>query len=191
MAVMGLSVMSLEIMTIILFQIQLGSAYSQMGLLITAFMLGMAGGSYLTPRFIADYAGARRLSLICQVGLCCITGLSGVWLPTLAHLQYLGLEGWGQLIFMMFLLIVGGLGGGLFASLAEVLLHTGTRPGLNAGVLYAADLLGATLGTLGMSLLALPIFGLRPTLLLLAALHLSAGVVLLSTCSPRFRHNEA
>ena len=47
------------------------------------------------------------------------------------------------------------------------------------GMLYAADLLGATLGTLGVSLLVLPVWGILPALWLVAFLHAGAGVMAL------------
>ena len=49
------------------------------------------------------------------------------------------------------------------------------------GRLYAADLLGATLGTLGISLLVLPVWGIVPALWMVAFLHAGAGVMALLT----------
>ena len=51
------------------------------------------------------------------------------------------------------------------------------------GLLYGADLLGATLGTLGVSLLVLPVWGILPALYLVAVLHAGAGLLLLGTRS--------
>ncbi len=43
--VMGLGTMALEILVLVLYQIRLGSLYQQLGMLIAAFMAGMAAGS--------------------------------------------------------------------------------------------------------------------------------------------------
>ena len=48
------------------------------------------------------------------------------------------------------------------------------------GLFYAVDLLGATLGSLGLSLIILPVWGILPALFGLAALH--AWAVLLVLC---------
>jgi hypothetical protein len=72
------------------------------------------------------------------------------------------------------------LSGGIFALQAELLQFHGSALALSAGWLYAVDLIGATLGTLGMSLLLIPCFGPAQTLFLGAALNASAIIILLA-----------
>ncbi|OPX19516.1 MAG: hypothetical protein BZ151_08840 [Desulfobacca sp. 4484_104] len=181
---MGLNAMALEITLIILFQIQLGFLYGQLGLLMAAFMLGMGIGSGLTPRLIWDQIGAWRLSLIFQGTLVLLAGTLGLGLPHVLELPWLNWEGYAQACFALMLGSVGFLAGGVFASQAELLQQAGTKLAISAGVLYALDLVGATLGTLGMSLVALPLWGLRQTLLLLAVFSLSAWFILFKTGRP-------
>ncbi len=61
---MGLTVMGLEMVVLILFQMTLGYLYGQLGLLLAAFMAGMAGGSYLTGGRLARGAPAQRIGLM-------------------------------------------------------------------------------------------------------------------------------
>ena len=60
---MGLTVMGLEMVVLILFQLTLGYLYGQLGLLLAAFMAGMAGGSYLTGGRLARGAPAHSAGL--------------------------------------------------------------------------------------------------------------------------------
>jgi spermidine synthase len=180
--VMGLGTMGLEVLALVLYQINLGSLYRQMGTLIAAFMLGMAAGGFMGTRLGTRPGAARwlaglQLSLAAlAVGLALalshqgnLPGFSGAW-PI-------------QAAFALILALGGMAGGGVFALSAA--LWTQARPGAAArgGVLYAVDLLGATLGTLGISLVVLPVWGILPALNLVAALHAGAALVLVGARS--------
>ncbi len=80
------------------------------------------------------------------------------------------------------LFMAGVAGGAIFSLAAGALTLAGpSSPGKKAGWLYAVDLLGATLGTLGVSFLIFPVWGIIPCLCLLAALHAGAAVMMLGT----------
>ena len=70
-------------------------------------------------------------------------------------------------------------GGGIFAVSATLWHDLQPEARGQGGRLYAADLLGATLGTLGVSLLVLPVWGILPALWSVAVLHAGAGVMAL------------
>ncbi len=176
--VMGLSTMVLEIVLIILFQIEFGCIYSRMALLLAAFMLGLAAGSALVRRLRPDAARAGRLALGVQAGLALFCGLLSLGLPWFSGRSLAGLPGGGEVLFAGLLFGAGLLGGALFAAQAEVWSHQGQAAAAVAGRLYAADLLGATLGTFGASLVAVPLWGLPYTLGLVALLNLGALAVL-------------
>ncbi len=176
--VMGLTVMGLEMVVLILFQVTLGYLYGQLSLLLAAFMAGMAGGSYLAGVWLARGAPARRLAVSSQGGLALLMSALGLALPRLLGLPYLREDGWGQLIFAVILISAGLLSGAVFAAQGELCQQHGAALSLSAGRLYAVDLLGATLGTLGMSLLIIPCFGPDQALFLGAALNASAVLVL-------------
>ena len=102
----------------------------------------------------------------------------GLSLPWLLRLPYLREDGWGQLIFAVILISAGLLSGVVFAAQGELCQQHGAALSLTAGRLYAVDLLGATLGTLGVSFLVIPCFGPAQTLFLCAALNASAVFLL-------------
>ena len=70
-------------------------------------------------------------------------------------------------------------GGGIFAASAALWHEARPEARAQGGRLYAADLLGATLGTLGVSLLVLPVWGITAALWLVAFLHAGAGLAAL------------
>ncbi|MBM4287273.1 MAG: hypothetical protein FJ135_03825 [Deltaproteobacteria bacterium] len=176
---MGMTVMGLEMVVLILFQISLGYLYGQLGLLLAAFMAGMAVGSWLAGTSLARGAAARSLALGSQGGLTVLLAFLGFGLPWLLNLPYLREDGWGQLIYMSILILGGLLSGVVFAVQGELCQESGAALSLSAGRLYAVDLVGATLGTLGVSLLIIPCFGPGQALLLGAAFNASAVAILL------------
>jgi spermidine synthase len=175
--VMGLGTMALEIVVLVLYQIHLGSLYRQLGLLIAAFMLGMAAGGAMGTRWAPrpQERGGRLAAL--QGGLAAMAGLLALLLsrgPGLA-----GPEGVVKAAFILVLAAAGFGGGGVFALSAGLWARARSDSAPKGGILYAADLLGATLGTLAVSLLVLPVWGILPALYLVAALHGGAAFTLL------------
>jgi spermidine synthase len=174
--VMGLGAMALELAVLILYQIYQGYLYRQMGVLFAAFMAGMGAGAawahLVAPRdrYLAGLQG----------GLAGLAALLGLVLPKLSGAVF---PEWGGLLLAAhaaILILAGAAGGGIFA-LSAVLWAKAAPDGQGqGGVLYAADLLGATLGVLGVGLIILPVWGLLPVLYLAAALHAGAALMALT-----------
>ncbi len=172
----GAGTLALEVISLITFQIFLGHLYRHLGVLIAAFMVGMAGGGLWgnrhSPRphlFAALQGGQTFLLLTALLGL--------AMLPSHRPPEVL-------VAAATFLLLVAGgfLGGGVFALSAAAWSSRGAEA-RKEGALYAADLLGATLGAASISLLALPVYGVRLSLAGVAALHGMAA--LLAWAPPR------
>ncbi len=177
--VMGLGTMALEVTVLILYQVYLGYLYRQLGLLIAAFMAGLwAGGTwgarqggdslFLTRRLAALQGGLAALPLILAAILWSISRAPSLVLPELI------LQGG----FICLLALAGFMGGGIFSLSASLWRQAHPDAALEGGLFYAVDLLGATLGTLGMSLIIVPIWGILPALFGLAALHALAAVLM-------------
>ncbi len=174
--VMGLGTMALEVLILLLFQVYLGYLYRQLGLLIAAFMLGMAaGGAWFARTETGSRLLARRLAGL-QLGLAGLA--SGLWAlltmggPSSGAPPELAL----QVGFSLVLALAGFAGGGIFSLSAALWRQTRPAESLGAGLFYAADLFGATLGTLGMSLVVLPVWGVAPALLGLTMVHVFAAL---------------
>jgi hypothetical protein len=178
---MGLTMMGLEMVVLILFQVTLGYLYGQLGLLLAAFMAGMGGGSILAGGRLARGGAARSLAFWSQSSLALLMLFLALSLPWLLRWPHLREDGWGQLIFAVMLVSTGLLSGVVFAAQGELCQHQGAVLALSAGRLYAVDLLGATLGTLMMSFLVIPCFGPAQALFLGAAWNVSAVFLLAVT----------
>jgi spermidine synthase len=176
--IMGLGAMALEVIVLILCQIHLGLLYRQLGLLIAAFMAGMGAGSAWGVRLAARGRATPLVLAICQGGLAALALLLALALPPLAASGYLPPELFLQVLYLVILFGAGFAGGGVF-SLASSLWHQ-LRPATPSrdGLFYAVDLLGATLGSLGLSLVVLPVWGLLPALFAVALLQVWAMVLL-------------
>jgi spermidine synthase len=175
--VMGLGTMTLELIVLILCQTQLGYLYRQLGLLIAAFMAGMGAGAAWGLALARRSPRPRVWLAACQGALALLALTLALSLPPLAAspqppvlLLHLG--------YFLILFPTGWAGGAIF-SLATFLWHqegSGVTGGEGLG--YAADLLGATLGSLVCGFLALPVWGLVPVLYALAVLHATAALSL-------------
>ena len=113
-----------------------------------------------------------------QGGLAALALILALALPGVSRISWAGRELALQAGFVLILALVGGLGGAVFAGSAALWGQTRPDAGVRGGVLYAADLLGATGGSLGISLVVLPVWGLGPTLYLVAVLHAGAALML-------------
>lgn len=179
--VMGLGAMALEVLILILCQIHLGLLYRQIGLLVAAFMAGMGLGSAWGVRLAAAGRATSRRLAACQGGLALVALLLALVLPVLAASGSLPPDYLLLGFYLVILFSAGFAGGGVF-SLAGSLWHqhlpaTPARDGL----IYAVDILGATLGSLGLSLMVLPVWGVEPALWGLVGLHVWAVILLCSS----------
>lgn len=183
--VMGLGTMALEVLVLVLYQIQFGSLYRQLGLLIAAFMAGMGAGAAVGGLVVgAPNRGRQVLGrwlaamqiLLAALALLLALVLNRSPLAAFTVPDYL-LQGGFALI-----MAAAGFGGGsIFALSSGLWVRDGGESSAKGGMLYAADLLGSTLGTLGCSLVILPVWGIWPALALVAALHAGAALILLAS----------
>lgn len=176
MAAMGFTLIALEILLLLGFQAVYGYVYHQLAIVIAAFMVGMALGSWwalrraagkeeATPRELRALAGLQLLAALAPLLLCGLMPLlAGVASP-------LGLFLVGQLLFPMLALLAGLLGGYQFL-LASRVFFGGNQPARSPGALYALDLAGSCLGAVALSLYFLPVFGFLRTAALIAVLNL-------------------
>ncbi len=150
-ATAGFSVMALEVVVLLAYQCGHGALYQQLGLLVAAFMAGMAFGAARAPR--ASWTGLRRL----QLGL----AAAGLAALALSHSP----ARMPPPLFAAFGLAAGALGGALFAVAATLARGSAARI---AGRLYAIDLVGAAAGAVLSSLLLVPLFGISASCALVA-----------------------
>jgi spermidine synthase len=178
---MGFTLIALEILLLLAFQAVYGFVYHQLAIVIAAFMVGMALGSWwalrrvarreeVEPREIRALGGLQLAAALAPLLLC---GLLQ-WLAGVQSTVELFLV--GQLLFPLLALLSGLLGGYQFP-LASRVYFGGAREARSPGALYALDLAGSCLGAVALSLYVLPVFGFLRTAALIVVLDLAPAAL--------------
>jgi spermidine synthase len=194
-AATGFTLMGLELLVLLGFQAIYGYVYYQLAILIAAFMVGLAAGSWVALRNPPDpvrLPGQRGESAILawlQV-LVAISPLALyallVWFSQVRNAP--GLFTVGHVVFPMLALISGLLGGYQFPVASRVFFNGSVQATHRAGTLYALDLAGACLGAVGLSVYLVPVFGFFKTALFIAVVNLApTGLAFLSIFGLRLR----
>jgi len=165
-AVTGGSLLTLEIVLLLAFQILEGYLYAELAMIISFTMTGMALGAAIMEPLVSRTHRMNRWLIGVQFLLAFffLAVLLGLHL-THASGPEPGYPSWAHKILFRSMALAGGILGGLHFSLASAVwagdLTLETRIG--AG-LYGADLAGAAVGALASTLLLLPLHGLLGTL---------------------------
>jgi predicted membrane-bound spermidine synthase len=152
-------------------------------LIVAAFMVGMALGSWFSRRQRQDDRGQLlrlvRIQAVATIVPFLISGLlmafTRVDIKTVALLV-------SALVFPLLGFLSGFLGGYQFP-LVSRLFYQGRSRLLNPGIIYGLDILGAWCASLLLSILFLPLYGLFACTLLIAAVN--AGPLLLAVMATR------
>jgi spermidine synthase len=157
--------------------------YQWIGLLVTAFMAGLAGGGLAMNRWLAAAPESPAVGRV--------------------RVRFLGLEGalvafWFLLPLLLATLYARSQQPGVFAAIQPLLLLSNSAAGFlvgaqfplanrlwlrgrpvqgREGALYAADLAGAFVGAVGVSVLLVPVLGIVGTCLSLAFFKLASLVL--------------
>jgi spermidine synthase len=172
----GFAGMAFDLLVIFAFQAFYGYVYQQIGLLVTAFMAGLSLGGLLMTRRVERIENGKSLLLRLE------GAIAACWLlfPVVLAVLYAQASRPGVSAAVgPILLILNGLAGflvGMEFPLASK-MYRRVSVSETAGVLYAADLLGAFLGSLLVSVMLLPALGVLETCLLVAMLKLGSLVL--------------
>jgi spermidine synthase len=187
----GFSEIIFQLIVILAFQTLYGYAYYKIGLIIASFMGGLVAGSLAARRIIADrpqdIPGIYKIAqaVICLYPL--LLPLVFAFFRDAAVLQRFA--GAFASVFAC-LPVIAGFIGGLQYPLATHLLYrlrsskrTGKEGGdlmaaQPAGFLYAADVLGATMGAFLTGMLLIPLWGVPAVAVLCAVLNAAVFVLL-------------
>ncbi len=177
--VMGFVSMSEQVAMMIVFQVIHGYIYHIIGLLVTAFMIGLAAGArtweWLSLKGFA--AAGQKYWLALLLILLCILGLAGLVMSSL--LTRFQLPGVLTISLISLHLISTALVSGLiFAAGADTFKSRGAGVGRSAGWINGADHLGAAVGALLTATAVIPIFGIIPAFALAATLAGTAALLL-------------
>ncbi len=166
----GITGVATELVLIVVFQVLFGNVYLFIGIIITTFMAGLAMGS--------------RFSLICKMKyplrlMNFVQLFSGIYILSIAlTIFFIGkLENIiiirAIFIFAMFILAAfTGLQYGISVC------HRKSDPGTLVSEVYAADLVGAAVGSLAVTVWLIPMIGIYQSVLVMSILHFLTLILL-------------
>ena len=170
----GFAASALELILLLTYQIYYGSLYQQLGLVVTAFMSGLAVGAAAALHLGGPARPVQWLAAL-GFGLAALAAILPFLLAPLGRLDaVLGTELAGQSAILLLTFALAALVGAQFP-----LAGAAGPPaaGRRAGHLFSADLLGAALGALLVSAWLVPIFGVTAVCLLTAGLNAGAAAL--------------
>lgn len=159
----GFAGSTLEIVMLVALQAFFGSVYQQVGLVVAAFMAGLAAGAAAvsaaggTPtRARARAAAAERAVRQLGIAIAAVALLMAIALPLLGRLAGPGGEVGGQFAIAAGTFVLAATMGAQFAYAARATSGMGVRA---APIVFSADLIGAAVGAAAVSTLLLPLYG--------------------------------
>jgi spermidine synthase len=184
-AATGFVGMTADLVIILSFQSLYGHVYYWIGLLLTAFMGGLAAGAWLMNRWTSDMRQERRAFLRLEVALVLF------WILVPLFLSGLYVRITGPALFRasqaaLFLLnaLAGFLVGAQFPLANRLWLRSRKSHQGREGTLYASDLVGAFLASILVSVLLIPVLGIVETCILAASVKL-CSLLLFAALTPR------
>lgn len=175
----GLAGSSLEIVLLLGFQVLCGSVYYQLGVIVTAFMAGLAVGAAASNRATVSLPLRRVAGLAVTIAiLACLIPFILFIIKALGGLNRSGLLGWviSQAGVALLAFVLAGMVGAQFSLAGRTMAAGGA--GLAASRLYTADFIGACVGAFVASAVLIPLLGIMATCLLVGVLNAAAAIVL-------------
>jgi spermidine synthase len=167
--------MAMSILLILSFQTLYGYAYGWIGLLVAAFMAGLALGTWMMNRDL-EKSQDWIMTLIGLEGFIALFSLLVIFILYLMYSS--GKESgnlWTERIGFLLMTLLTGFWVGLEFPLCSMIFTEGQEGvGRTAGVLYASDLLGAWAGALLVGVIFIPVLGILLT---------CGGIILLKLAS--------
>ncbi len=185
----GFCEMALQIIIIFIFQNVFGYIYERIGLITALYMCGLAFGAGSAARMTLPrrlWPGMIGLELI----IICVALAAPFCMTHFPRIATAGVAAAGVEVAIYVLIVVTGWAGGAQFSLANhILSGQRGRAGSTAATTNAADLVGSAAGGFIAGVLLLPLLGVAPVCLMLAALKGSSvlGIfsALLARAEPR------
>lgn len=173
----GFSVIGMEIVMILAFQVFCGYVYSKIGMVMAAFMAGLAVGAWAARRLEAGRtAGPGRLAAVqaAMAGLALLGWVALVGFES-GRAGTHGIEAFT----LLFLFASGTLGGLQFIMANSLYLRLRAEAADRAlGAGYGVDLLGSAFGAILVSAVLIPISGIPVSLAIIAGLNILAVALL-------------
>ena len=156
----GFSGAAAELLVVFAFQIMYGFVYSAIGLIIAFFMCGLAMGSILASRIKTQLKHFRFVQISMAVYF--------LIFPLLILFHYHNVSSLNWLVLALMIILPSSIIGFMYVSATRLTLKNTSDA---ASGMYAADLLGAALGIVAVSVVFLPFLGISGTCLAIAVMN--------------------
>jgi spermidine synthase len=184
-ATTGFVGMTADLVIILSFQSLYGHVYHWIGLLLTAFMGGLAAGAWLMNRRAVSARRDRKAFLWLEIAFILFWILVPLILAGLyARITDPALFKSVQVVMFLLNALTGFLVGAQFPLANRLWLRDRESQRGREGTLYASDLVGAFLASIFVSVLLIPVLGIPATCLLAAIVKL-CSLLLFATLTPR------
>jgi spermidine synthase len=172
--VIGFSGLSLELISIIIFQNVYGYLYQYIGFMVALFMAGLAVGGYISNQYIKRTIYEEPDKSIRMPRVMVVIHFL-VFIISIFMLYVLPL--WIQhsssyIIIFLLIILVGITTGMAYPVISLIYLQSGAKIGKIAGLIDSVDHLGACLGAMLIGVFFIPIFGMNNTCGFIAFLNL-------------------
>ena len=175
----GFAGMIFDLALIFTFQVLCGYVFYWIGILVTAFMAGVAGGSFLMTGALGRIKKDLALFIKIELGIVLFAGiLPVVFIGLRPYLDRPSGAYFLQIIFFFLSFSSGFLVGAEFPLASKIHLGISPRVGRTAGLLYGADLLGGWIGGIVGGVVLLPVLGLLGACLVVVMLKVSSLILL-------------
>lgn len=189
----GMAALSHEVVWTRLMVLIFGSTVYAVSTILTAFMAGLAFGSYYIGKRVANIKNLYALFGVVELGI----GIYGIVFPQiLPYMQYpyfviyqvLGgtfvlFQAIQVLIYLALLLIPTFLMGATFPILSKIIVTDLDSSGKKVGFLYSSNSIGSMIGPVISGFFLIPTVGIRYTALVASILNISIGLVFLLSAS--------
>jgi spermidine synthase len=179
----GFAEISFEVIVSLGFQILYGYMYYKIGLILTAFMIGLIIGSIIMTKIMDRLKNDLSIFLYTQIMVCIypLILLLAFYLFRGEKAYFLG----SNIIFPFLPVIAGFIGGFQFPLATKIYLKYKTRVGQVAGMAYGVDLIGSCAGAFLVSAFLVPIIGIPNTCY---AISIIGFLVLILLMQSYYRH---
>lgn len=180
-ATTGFAGMVFDITLIFTFQALFGFVFHWIGILVAAFMVGIAIGGFLITRFLNRIKNDLALFIKLEISIIFFAiALPLILFAIVPYLENPTMFFVAQGLFLLLAFIAGVLVGLKFPLANKIYLAHSSNLSRTAGLLYGVDLFGGWIGGILGAVVLLPVLGLLGSSLVVAMVKASSLIVLVS-----------
>jgi len=177
-ATTGFAGMIFDLALIFTFQALYGYVFHWIGLLVTAFMVGIAMGAITMTSLLSRITEDLALFIKIELAIVLFSGiLPLIFLLFHPYLNYPTVFFLLQIVFLVLSCLSGLLVGAQFPLANKIYLGNSSNLSRTAGLLYSADLLGGWVSGIFGGVVLLPVLGLLGSCMVVVMLKLSSLII--------------